>query len=60
MPRPAESRDRERLEDRAQRIRARLRGDPSIEETIRKSQEDEREGRFVSHEEIVRKHRIKE
>ena len=60
MPLPSPSEYRRLLEERAERIRAEFRANPQINELLLASQEDEREGRYISHEEMLRRYGAEE
>jgi hypothetical protein len=55
---PADSGEQAQLDKRSERIRRRFLDDPAFLDMVRRSQEDERAGRLISHEELVRKHEI--
>jgi hypothetical protein len=52
---PVDAEEHARLEEQAERIRQRFLSNPDFLEIIRRSQEDERSGRVISHEEAVRR-----
>ena len=60
MTQPEQSEEHARLEERAEGIRQRFLTNPAFLDIIRRSQEDERAGRFVSHDELTRKHEIED
>ncbi len=58
MSQPENSQEHARLEERAQQIRERFLSNPAFLDIIRRSQEDERAGRFASHDDLTQKHEI--
>lgn len=58
MTGPDESQEHARLDERAERLRERFRSNPAFLDMVRRSQEDERAGRYVDQEEIQRKYEI--
>ena len=55
MTQPVDAEEYDRLEEQAERIRRRFLGNPAFLDIVRRSQEDERAGRVISHEEAVRR-----
>ena len=53
---PQTSAERQQREERAERIRAAYRNDPKIINMLKRSQEDERAGRFTTWEELQQKY----
>ena len=56
MKEPTKAERRARLEARAERVREAFRKMPVFLETLQASQEAEKAGRYVTHEEVVRKY----
>lgn len=53
---PHTSTERQRQEERAERIRAAYRNDPKVTDMLKRSQADEQAGRFTTWEELQQKH----